>query len=146
MTDYTQIPTVVHNRRAATHIDLEGTRNGNPLRLEVETFHDRERKVFITNLFRQDCEMAGSRIVVINHNLDGDAFKLRWGHVERYSNEALREFHQEVVADLEQYKTLAPVQRLFEPGDTPESIAEAAGGDELYEQSRAARHAAYKSA
>lgn len=150
MTNYTQLPTMVSRRRVATHIDIEGTRNGNPLRLEIETFHDRERKVFITNLIRQDCEMANGRIVVINHDLDGDLFKLGWGHVARYSDKALREFHQAVLADMDDYKTLAPVQRLFRDGDDVLSAeeaaaqAEAAGGDELYEASRAARHRSYR--
>lgn len=117
MTDYAQLPTVVNRRVAATHIDLEGARNGNPLRLEVETFHDRERKVFISNLTRQDCEMADGRIVVVNFDLDGDLFKLRWGHVARYSDRALREFHQAVLADMDEYKTLGPVRTLFRRGD-----------------------------
>lgn len=146
MTDYTQLPTLVNCRTAVTQIPLEGTRDGNKLRLEVDTFHDPERKVFISNLARQDCEISNGRIVAVNFDLGRDLFKLRWGHVERYSDKALLDFHQEVLADMERYKTLAPVQRLFLPGDTPESIAEAAGGDELYEQSRAARHEAYRRA
>jgi hypothetical protein len=117
MTDYTKLPVLVTRRVAATHIDIEGTRNGNQLRLEVETFHDRERKVFISNLTRQDCEFANGRIAVVNFDLDGDMFKLRWGHVARYSDKALREFHKGVLADMDEYKTLAPVQRLFLKGE-----------------------------
>lgn len=146
MTDYTQIPTIVRRHQASTYIDIEGTRNDNPLRLEVETIHDRERKVFISRLIRQECEISNGRVTQVRFDLGADMFKLRWGHVDRYSDTALREFHLEVLGDMERYKTLDPVQRLFESGDTPESIAEAAGGDELYEQSRAARHAAYRQA
>jgi hypothetical protein len=116
-TDYTELPTVVHRRVAATHIFLEGTRNGNPIRLEVDTIHDRERKVFITSLIRQDCEITNGRVAVVNYDLSADLFKLRWGHVERYSDKALREFHQAVLADMEDYKALAPVQRLFLKGE-----------------------------
>lgn len=117
MTDYTQLPAQVHHRVAATHIDLEGTRDGNKLRLEVATFHDRERKVFISTLTRQDVKMVEGSLDFVNYKVDRDVFKLRWGHVERYSDKALREFHQAVLADMEQYKTLAPVQRLFLKGE-----------------------------